>query len=524
MKTVPAALVAAWLAAAACATAGEIRFEDATAAAGLEPLLKDWRLAHAASWGDVNGDGYPDLYIGAFASVPRWTDGPIPNMLFLSQGGGRFALSPQKELRFEGLHARPSQVLMADLDGDDDLDMMIACHASSTSQVQATLWENAGGGRFREVTPKHGYWPAPMGYRNVAAADLDGDGRLDLVACDNNYSNWRNGRGSLLILLNKGGFRFEDGRERFGFPPDGTTGFGLAVGDVNEDGELDFFVADCNRLFVSGPGRRYREVQPGGFMKPQTADRESRTCGAVFGDVNNDGLLDLATSEHGANSQLRLYVNEGVRDGLPSFRQVTAECGIEGALPAKGITDLAVKAGNLAIADLDNDGWKDLWVGVIRKAADGTLQPLVYRNAGAGLVPKFEKPPLDRIVGYYATAPVGDYDRDGRLDLFMAAWFKWDETPSILVVRVKGGGARNTMGIGAAVRAFRPGGAGDPKALIQRQDIVTGAGYASGEEALAHLGLGTNAVVDLEIKWAGETRLLRNQGTDRLLTVDWTKP
>jgi hypothetical protein len=538
MRKVLAVLVAgSWLSAAFAA--GPIQFENVTAKAGLEPLLKDWRLAHSASWGDVNDDGFPDLYLGAFASVPRWTDGPIPNMLWFSQGGKTFTLSPQKELQFDRQHARPSQVLMADLDQDGDLDMMIACHASRTTEVQTTLWENVGQGRFRDVTPKSGYWPCPMGYRNVAAVDFNGDGLLDLVACDNNYSNWSTGKGSLLILINKGGFRFEDGREALGFPPDGTTGFGLAVGDVNDDGMPDFFVADCNRFFVSQTGGqlRYREVLPGTFVKPQGRDKESRTCGAVFGDVNGDGLLDLATSEHGGESQTRLYLCEGIRNGMPSYRQVTKESGLEGPLPAKGITGMAVKCGNLALVDLDNDGWKDLWIGVVWRDAASNLQPIVYRNLGPGTdgMPRFGSVPLDRIVGYYATAPVVDFDRDGRMDMFMAAWFKWDETPSILYrnttdaghwleVRVKGGGKLNTMGLGAVCRAYRVGGGGNGKTLIQRQDIVVGDGYASGGEALAHLGLGTNTTVDLEIKWAGTTRLLTNQAADRLVTVDWTKP
>lgn len=522
------------LALAGAASAGEIRFENVTAATGLESALKNWRLAHSASWGDLNGDGYPELYIGAFASVPRWTDGPIPNMLFFSEKGKRFTLSPQKDLRFELLHARPSQVLMADLDQDGDLDMMIACHASKLAEVQATLWENTGKGFFKDVTPASGYWPKPMGYRNVAAVDMNADGLLDIVACDNNYSNWKDGKGSLLVLMNKGGFLFEDGRERYGFPPDGTTGFGLAVGDVNGDGLYDFFVADCNRFFVSGPDGRYREIQPGLFVKPRGKDHESKTCGAVFGDVNGDGLPDLVTGEHGAESQVRLYLNQGISNGVPSYAQVTKEAGLEGPLPAKGITGLAVKCGNLGIVDMDNDGRPDIWLGVIAREADGSFQPVVLRNLGpngAGM-PQFGKAPLDRIVGYYATAPQVDFDRDGRMDLFMAAWFAWDETPSILFrnategghwleVRVKGGGTLNTMGIGAVVRAYEAGRAGDPRGLVARHDIAVGTGYSSGEEALAHLGLGTHSTVDLEIRWGGETRVLRGQAADRLVVVDW---
>lgn len=536
-KRTTACFALALLGAAIAGRAGGIRFEDVTAAVGLEPQLKTWSLAHSASWGDLNNDGWPELYVGAFASQPRWQDGPLPNMLFVNADGKRFTLDSQKPLQFDRQHARASQVLMADLDQDGDLDMMVACHHSKPDDPPSTLWENTGGGRFREATPKTGYWPHPMGYRNVAAVDLNDDGLLDLVACDNNYSNWRDGRGSLMVFSNTGKLTFEDGRERMGFPPDGTTGFGLAVGDVNDDGRFDYFVADCNRLFVSGPDGRHQEVQPGVFLKPQGRDRESRTCGAVFGDVTGDGLLDLVTSEHGADAQVRLYVNTGITDGKPHFRHVTQESGLEGPLPRQGITGLAVKSGQVAIVDLDNDGRKDIWLGVIWRNAENRLQPLVFRNLGTGPDggTRFSRPALDRIVSYYACAPLADFDRDGRVDCFMAAWFKWDESPSILfrnvtdgghwlTVQVKGAGKRNTMGIGAVARAFVAGRAGDPKALIQRHDIAIGTGYASGEEALAHLGLGTNAVVDLVVRWGEETRLLKNQPVDRRVSIDWMKP
>lgn len=516
------------------ATGGDIRFADVTAAAGLESALKPWRLAHSGSWGDVTGDGLPDLFVGAFANPPRWTDGPPPNMLFLSTGDATFALSPQEDLRMERRHARPSHVLMADLDQDGDLDMMIACHASRANQVQATLWENLGDGRFRDVTPTRGYWPAPIGYRNVAAVDLDGDGLLDVVACDNNYSNWGNGKGELRILINKGRFEFADGRERYGFPADGTTGLGLAVGDVNDDGRPDFFVADCNRLFVSGADARYREACAGAFTQPQGGDRESHTCGAVFGDLDGDGRLDLVTTEHGQRSQVRVYLNGGVRDGMPAFRNVTRESGLEGPLPDKGITGLVLKTAHVAVADMDNDGRRDIWLSVVWRDESGRLQPLVIRNLGkdGNGVPRFGSIPRDRIVVYYATAPVADFDRDGRLDCFMAAWHEWQQSPSTLfrnvteggnwlTVQVRGRDRHNTMGIGAVVRAYEVGRVGDSTALIQRHDIAVGTGYSSGEEALAHLGLGTRGEVDVEVRWGDRAKVLPRQPANRLLTVDW---
>ena len=516
-----------------------IRFENVTASAGLTPYLQDWQLAHAASWGDLNGDGWPELYIGAFCDRPRWTDGPLSNMLFINKNGS-FTLDGQTGLQYEQLYARTSQVLLADLDQDGDLDMIVACHTNKPNEVSARLWRNDGNGAMEDVTPRDGYWPHPMGYRNIAVVDLNDDGWLDFVACDNNYSNWRDGKGTLMVMINQHDMTFKDGREQYGFPAEGTNGFGLAVGDVNNDGRLDFFVAECNRLFVSMPDGRYREVQPGFFLKPQQTNpqstNESRTCGAVFGDVNGDGLLDLLTSEHGANAQPRLYLNTGIRDGVPEFRNVTEEAGLLGPIPPRGMTGLDVKSGNVALIDLDNDGHLDIWVSVIWQDEEGKLQPVVYRNQGTNVdgVPQFSRPPLERVIGYYAAAPLADYDRDGRVDCFMAAWFHWDETPSTLfrnvssngnwlAVRVKGGGSRNTMGIGAVVYAYPAGKAGEAQDLIQRRDIVVGAGYSSGEEGLAHLGLGNNQTVDLVIRWGKETRTLRQVKVNQYLTVDWAQ-
>ena len=514
--------------------AGEIRFKDVTSETGLEEHLKTWRLSHAASWGDLNGDGWPELYIGAFANRPRWYDGPLPNMLFVSDKGRKFELDDQKHLQYEELYARPSHVLMVDLDQDNDLEIIVACHTTKTNEVMTKIWKNDGEGSFMDATPSEGYWPNPMGWRNIAPVDLNGDGLLDLAAYDNNYSNWNTGKGSLMVLINKGNMVFEDGREAYGLPEDGTTGFGLAVGDVNDDGQLDFFVADSNRMFVSGPDGKYKEIQRGTFIKPQTKDKTSRTCGAVFGDANGDGLLDLLTGEHGKDAQLRLYINEGIKDGVPSFRDVTKETGLMGALPPKGLTDLAVKIGNIAIIDLDNDSKNDLLVSVIWRDEEGALQPMSFRNLGNGPdgLPRFSKPPLERAVGYYASSPIVDFDRDGRVDFFLGAWFDWDETPSILfrnvtegghwlIVRVAGSGRRNTMGVGATVRVYEAGRAGEPDALLQRSDIVVSNGYSSGEEALAHLGLGTNAVVDVVVRWDDETKTLAGVMADQYLRVDF---
>src|SRR5690606_29910901 len=142
------------------------------------------------------------------------------------------------------------------------------------------------------------------------------------------------------------------------------------------------------------------------------------------------------------------------------------------------------------------------------------LQPVVLRNVGVtDGVPRFEYPPLRSIVGYHATAPIADYDRDGRIDIFMASWSadltsqlfrNVTEAGNYLVVRVRGQAAGlNSMGIGATVRLYEAGHVGDAGRLLGRGDITIGNGYSSGDEAMAHFGLGRVETCDVVVTWQG---------------------
>jgi len=433
-----------------------------------------------------------------------------------------------------------------DLDNDGDLDLFVPNHGGAAKRqrirCQSLLFENLGGGRFRDATPKGGGWPAVWAARNVSAYDFNADGLLDLVLTEGSYSNWNTGQGKLLILANKGKWRFTDVTARYGLPARGTEGMGLAIGDVNDDGIFDFFVADSNRLFVSGPGRRYRQCQPGYFLKPTSGDRDSHTCGAAFGDLNGDGLLDLVTTEHGQPSQIRVYLNKGFSKGMPQFANVSRQVGLGGRIPATGNSGLPVKGAHVAILDMDNDGRRDIVTSMICDGPGGKVQPVVLRNLAAGGGMRFRLPPSGRFVTYYAVGPIGDYDRDGRLDVFLPTWGQLrrrrkDEIPEgldvpsylfrnvtqgghWLTVRVVGKGkGLNLMGIGATVRAYKAGHAGNKNALIDRHDISIGNGYSSGEEALAPLGLGGAAACDVEVTWGARKQRLSNVKADQFITV-----
>ena len=114
-----------------------------------------------------------------------------------------------------------------------------------------------------------------------------------------------------------------------------------------------------------------------------------------------------------------------------------------------------------------------------------------------GLV-RFAKPPVAKVNAYFPSGPVADYDRDGRLDVVLPSWFP--EIPSQLFlnrspahhwldVRVQGRTV-NRDGIGSTVRVYAAGKLGDPAALLGHQEITTGQGFCTGQEPVAHFGLG----------------------------------
>src|SRR5678815_2213201 len=109
---------------------------------------------------------------------------------------------------------------------------------------------------------------------------------------------------------------------------------------------------------------------------------------------------------------------------------------------------------------------------------------------------------------YMAAGPSCDFDRDGKLDLFLANW--WIESRSLLLrnetpgghwldVRVEGRKGVNRMGIGARVKVYPAGQLADPKALLGAGEIRAGYGYCSGQEAVAHFGLGRVESMDVEV-------------------------
>jgi hypothetical protein len=130
---------------------------------------------------------------------------------------------------------------------------------------------------------------------------------------------------------------------------------------------------------------------------------------------------------------------------------------------------------------------------------------------------------------YYPAGPSGDFDGDGRLDLFFINWFQdnhcrllHNESPKRhwLDVRVVGK-SMNRMGIGAQVRIYKAGRIGKADALLGFQEVGTAYGYASGQPAVCHFGLGEEKSVDVRVTLPGGKVIERARVTaDQVLIVE----
>ncbi len=508
------------------------KFRDTAQEAGMFPALKEIH-GHGAGWGDVDGDGWLDLYVGMFRS------GGGPNVL-LRNHQGKFQLDPGKEVR---LATRATGVALADLDNDGDNDLYVSSMPGPAGSRLAeragepiagcSLFRNDGAGKFTNISAGNGACPEAFGGRSVALLDFDGDGLLDMLVGEDPFSGYNGSKTtSSRLFRNLGKLQFKDVSQEAGLTA-GLPGLGVAAADVNNDTWPDLFLAasaDSNRLFLNDGKGHFAEA-PGSqevFAWPD-AKGDNMVCGVTFGDVNRDGLVDIVLGQHYRNPWIepvanRLYLNRGIREGVPKFEDVTEQV---------GLTPLPMKAPHVEIQDFDNDGLLDISTSLVFYAG-GQPHPVIFRNLGnQNGLPKFsetstgmndfptdedsaikssgkffEKMVSEGKIIYSAPGPSADYDNDGRLDFFLGNW--WTELDSLLLhnetpsghwlqIQLQMPEGINRAGIGSRIRVYPAGKLGDAKSLIVDKEMSQGFGYASGQAAIAHLGLGDHKSVDLEI-------------------------
>jgi hypothetical protein len=324
-----------------------------------------------------------------------------------------------------------SSVAVADVNKDGKLDLVVsngfACDTCTNGSISVLLGN--GDGTFQPaVSYNSGGWQA----NQIAVADLNGDEKLDVLvanSCATEMDCNNAPTGSVAVLLGNGDGTFRAAKI---FHTGGQVSRYLALGDFNRDGKLDVAVAGGGGRKVAillGTGR-------GTFQAPRTIDLPGDQIGIAAGDINGDKKLDLVVGlldSFGQGGTSIALLGNG--DGTFASQPVLSP---SGSYPA--------------LADLDGDGKLDLvvttacgpkcsqgGVGVLLGNGDGSFQPMQIYGSGST--------DADFI-------SVGDLNRDGTMDVVVSDYGS-SSTDKVGVLLGAGGGILSPVktsnpGIGGA--------------------------------------------------------------------------
>ena len=261
----------------------------------------------------------------------------------------------------------------------------------------------------------------------VAVGDINNDGLPDIYFAANT-------NGGNKLYLNRGNFKFEDITAKAGVAGTSDWCTGVTMADVNGDGYLDIYVcAVANMHHLIGHNELFINNKNGTFTE-SSAEYGLNFSGfstqAVFFDYDHDGDLDcflINQSEHpnqnisdtsarrgfDANSGERLFRND-IINGKPKFTDVSAQAGIYQSKLCYGL--------GVAVGDLNNDGWDDIYVG-----NDFHENDFYYINNGNGTFTESGAKHFKHYSRYSMGNDIADFNNDGQLDVVTADMLPRDE-------------------------------------------------------------------------------------------------
>jgi len=334
---------------------------------------------------------------------------------------------PLGTIRTFNTAVNPRTVLPGDFDGDGQLDVAVVASAFSLGAADSgsvQVWRGDGAGQFTPMAPSiAGFQPF-----DGQAADLNGDGRIDVVTAD--FSS-----GTITTLLGTGSGTFQ----RRGSWPAGAAPFALALADCNGDGHLDAIVslnaaAQATVLRGNGDGTfgASLAVLPSGNHPAGVCAADFDTDGDVDVGVigydsnalhvfigNGDGTFQPPVShsvpgspwavipiDHDLDGRLDLVASSSWQLGVYLFRGVGG-----GAFVPAGFSSTGFTTAGLASGDFDQDGRPDVVAGL-----SALQRVMVLRNAGPGADPPFQA--TGAAMGPYAIGvAAGDFDGNGQPDV-----------------------------------------------------------------------------------------------------------
>jgi hypothetical protein len=444
--------------------------------------------AGTVSFADCNGDGWMDVWNGR---------------LQVNQGDGTFVDTTDSS----GITTGGSGA-WGDYDNDGDADLFLA-------EGQDQLYQANGDCTFTNVTAASGIDdaqsydnggendPSVQNVPTPAAAwvDVNGDGRLDLYAA--NFGNfdtndWCQDR----LWINEGGGVFSNGTDAWGIgastgEPGGLAGRGVAPADWDNDGDMDVYVSNYRlqrNLAWRNDGDGFVAIRDTGLeghehMQSAFESYYGHTIGSVWGDVDNDGDLDLFA----ANLAHPRFIT--FSDKSMFMRNLLAETGaadFEDIRDAAGMIYQETDSSPLFL-DYDLDGDLDLFYTTVYPARPSYL----YENTGAFAFRMVSYPAGTWIWGGWGVA-AADIDNDGDEDIYGGKLLQNDLPAPGNFVKVEavgsGDGATNRSGIGARIVVTT-------EAATQTREVGSGIGTGCQAPFLQTIGIGEAATAELRVEF-----------------------
>ncbi len=523
--------------------------------------------------GDINGDGLSDLY---------FTGNQQRDRLYLNKGDMRFEDITEKALGADPGGWRTG-VAMADVNADGKLDIYV-CRSGPTGDTALTrnlLYLNRGDLTFRECAHELGV--ADTSHSTQATfLDVEGDGDLDLYVINHPKDRLRGvsvsqvraaiaagtAPSNRLFIQDKG--RFTEVTKEHGLL-DFSFSLGVSAAHLDADDLQDLYVANdfdvADALYANDNGH-FRDV-----TKDRTRHVSNFGMGCDVADINNDALPDIMVLDMMADDHVRNKTNMGSMSPQAFWSIVAAGQQFQYMVNTLQLnngngtfSEIAQLAGIARtdwswaplLADLDNDGWKDLVVtnGFKHDIRNNDYQQQVYRglksgddfyrtlnlvpstrirnylfrNDGADSTGRAKLTFADSSQAWGFTEPLNsngaayaDLDNDGDLDLVVN---NIDAAATVYANRSRERhpdrhylrfalkkGASDATGARVTLRH---------RGRVQYQELSPVRGYQSTVENLLHFGLGTEGSVDsVEVRWPdGRLTLLRNVKADQLLSLN----
>ena len=406
---------------------------------------------------------------------------------------------------------------VADFNGDGIPDVA-TCNGYSPGTANILIGN--GDGTFREALS----YDAGEGPEDIAAADFDGDGNLDIVVADhgNNFDDPLYGGTVVSLQYGNGDGTFRDASLETGIAKaERTYSMTSIAADLNEDGWTDLYVASDSTpslLLLNRHNSVFSEEGAERGVAFSADGAEQAGMGIAVGDFDLDGKLDIFKTHFSDDTNV-LYKN----DGKGNFTDVTLASGF-------GV-ETRYTCWGTGFADFDNNGWPDLAI------VTGSVYPevergfpsyplktprFIFRNLGNG---KFEE--LIEEAGPGIAEPhcsrgcaFGDFDNDGDVDMVV---INLNEPPSLLRNDVRNdhkwlkvfliGTQSNRSAIGTRVIAKY----GDK---VQAQAVMGQSSFYSANDRRLHFGLGDSTHADLEIHWTnGLVEHFTAVEANRLVTI-----